>query len=191
MPRHHRRKTGTKPVASSIPITPTKPSDEVKNLPPHGQPGTKYERTFIALKPDAVQRGLIGDVLHRLEAKGFKLVALKMECPTPEKAALHYDDLKQLKFFKGLVQYFSSGPVVAMVWEGLDVILTTRKMLGETKPAASNPVTIRGDTALDVGRNVIHGSDGPKAAEKEIALWFKPSELFAWKSPLQGWIYEG
>ncbi|CDW86855.1 nucleoside diphosphate kinase [Stylonychia lemnae] len=130
------------------------------------------ERTFIMVKPDGVQRGLVGEILSRFEKKGFKLVGLKMDQPGKEKFEQHYADLSSKPFFAGLVNYAASGPVVAMVWEGHNVVKTGRKMLGATRPDDSEPGTIRGDLAIDVGRNVIHGSDSVDSANKEIALWF-------------------
>ena len=124
------------------------------------------------IKPDGVQRGLVGNIIGRFEARGFKLVALKMATPSKEHLEKHYADLAGKKFFPGLIKYMSSGPVVCMVWEGLDAVKTGRKMLGETRPLDSAPGTIRGDFCLDVGRNICHGSDAVESAEAEIKLWF-------------------
>lgn len=148
------------------------------------------ERTFIAIKPDGTQRALVGEIISRFEKRGLKLVALKMVQPSKEFAAQHYDDLKEKKFFPGLIEYFSSGPVIAMVWEGLSAIKVGRILLGETNPIASAPGTIRGDYAVDVGRNICHGSDGAESAAKEIALWFKPEELVSWRNTMAPWILE-
>ncbi|XP_002123476.3 nucleoside diphosphate kinase B [Ciona intestinalis] len=148
------------------------------------------ERTFIAVKPDGVQRGLVGKIIQRFEAKGFKLVALKMITATEDHLKLHYADLSTKKFFPGLVKYMASGPVVAMVWEGQDVVKTGRVMLGATNPADSAPGTIRGDFCIHVGRNICHGSDAVESANKEIALWFKPDELNNYKSCEAEWVYE-
>jgi len=164
-------------------------SDE-KQCPPHGIPGSRQERSFIAVKPDGVQRGLIGDIIGRFEKRGFKLVAMKLIKPSKEFAAQHYNDLRKKGFFNGLVEFFSSGPVCAMVWEGKNVILTGRAMLGATDPNASNPGTIRGDYGIEVGRNICHGSDSAKGAEAEINLWFRPDELVPWSSTAESWIYE-
>ncbi|CAK8684553.1 unnamed protein product [Clavelina lepadiformis] len=117
------------------------------------------ERTFIAVKPDGVQRGLIGKIICRFEEKGFKLVAMKMLTASQELLEQHYADLSTKPFFKGLVKFMASGPVVAMVWEGKGVVATGRVMLGETNPAQSRPGTIRGDFCIDIGRNICHGSD--------------------------------
>ncbi|KAA0146065.1 hypothetical protein FNF29_08276 [Cafeteria roenbergensis] len=159
-------------------------------LPAHGVPGTKYERTFIAVKPDGVQRGLVGNIIARFEAKGYKLVALKMVWPTKEMASKHYADLSSKPFFNGLTDFFSSGPIVAMVWEGDNAILGGRKMLGTTNPRDSEPGSIRGDLCVITGRNIIHGSDGPDSAEHEINMWFKPSEVNDHALAEAAWVYE-
>merc|ERR1739841_503807 len=148
------------------------------------------ERTFIMLKPDAVQRGLVGEIIKRFEAKGFKLVAMKMMHASEELLKEHYADLSSKGFFPGLVKYMNSGPVVPMVWEGLNVVKTGRVMLGETNPAASAPGTIRGDFCIQVGRNICHGSDGVESAKKEISLWFKEEQLVIWDPVAMEWVYE-
>eukprot|EP00271_Cylindrocystis_brebissonii_P016240 TRINITY_DN39572_c0_g1_i1.p1 TRINITY_DN39572_c0_g1~~TRINITY_DN39572_c0_g1_i1.p1 ORF type:complete len:228 (+),score=46.18 TRINITY_DN39572_c0_g1_i1:262-945(+) len=150
----------------------------------------EVERTFIAIKPDGVQRGLVAEILGRFEKKGYKLVAIKAVVPTKKFAEQHYDDLKSRPFFNGLTDFLSSGPVVAMVWEGPGVIKYGRKMIGATSPQASEPGTIRGDHAVVVGRNIIHGSDGPETAQAEIALWFKPEELLNYTLDSHKWLYE-
>ncbi|XP_070838011.1 nucleoside diphosphate kinase 3 isoform X1 [Chaetodon trifascialis] len=147
------------------------------------------ERTFIAVKPDGVQRRLVGEIVHRFEKKGFKLVALKLMQASEDLLREHYFDLRSKPFFRGLIRHMSSGPIVAMVWEGLDVVKTARKMMGETNPADSLPGTIRGDYCVDVGRNVIHGSDSVESAQKEISLWFRQSELQCWEDSSSHWIY--
>ncbi|ERN01150.1 hypothetical protein AMTRI_Chr03g146380 [Amborella trichopoda] len=147
------------------------------------------ELTFIMIKPDGVQRGLVGEIIARFEKKGFSLKGLKLlsvERPFAEK---HYEDLSAKPFFNGLVDYIISGPVVAMVWEGKSVVSTGRTIIGATNPLASAPGTIRGDFAIDIGRNVIHGSDSVESAKKEIALWF-PEGVVAWQSAVHAWIYE-
>ncbi|KAJ6946069.1 hypothetical protein NC651_000980 [Populus alba x Populus x berolinensis] len=141
----------------------------------------ELERTFIAIKPDGVQRGLISEIISRFERKGFKLVAIKIVVPSKDFAQKHYHDLKTRPFFDGLCDFLSSGPVVAMVWEGEGVIKYGRKLIGATDPQKSEPGTIRGDLAVVVGRNIIHGSDGPETAKEEVNLWFKPEELMATK----------
>ncbi|OCT58421.1 hypothetical protein XELAEV_18002359mg [Xenopus laevis] len=148
------------------------------------------ERTFIAIKPDGVQRGLMGDIIKRFEQKGFRLVAMKFLQASQDLLRQHYIDLKDRPFYPGLVEYMNSGPVLAMVWEGLNVVKTGRVMLGETNPADSKPGTIRGDLCIQVGRNIIHGSDSVDSANKEIALWFKDEELVEYKSCAYEWVYE-
>lgn len=160
------------------------------SVPPEGVAGTNTERTFIAIKPDGVQRGLIGNIIGRFETKGFKLVAMKLMTPTLEQAQGHYADLSSKKFFGGLCSYFSSGPICAMVWEGKGAIKGGRTLLGATNPADSLPGTIRGDLCIDVGRNICHGSDGPESAKHEINFWFTPKELAAYDDHSAEWVYE-
>ncbi|XP_071518111.1 nucleoside diphosphate kinase B [Panulirus ornatus] len=148
------------------------------------------ERTFIAVKPDGVQRGLTGEIIKRFEAKGFKLVGMKFMQASEDHLKKHYADLSDKPFYPGLCKYMSSGPLVAMCWEGTGVVKTARVMMGETRPADSKPGTIRGDFCIEVGRNIIHGSDSIESANKEIALWFKPEELFSWTQANETWIYE-
>ncbi|KAG5315618.1 NDKA kinase, partial [Pseudoatta argentina] len=148
------------------------------------------ERTFIMVKPDGVQRGLVGKIIQRFEQKGFKLVTIKMLWPSEDLLKKHYADLALRPFFPGLVTYMSSGPVVPMVWEGLNVVKTGRVMLGETNPKDSAPGTIRGDFCVQVGRNIIHGSDSVESAKKEIDLWFGEKEVIDWTHASKDWIYE-
>ncbi|ABX07984.1 nucleoside-diphosphate kinase [Prochlorococcus marinus] len=148
------------------------------------------ERTFLAIKPDGVQRGLVGEILSRFERKGFKLIALKQLIPSRALAEQHYGVHRERPFFKGLVDFITSGPVIAMIWEGEGVILGARKLIGSTKPLDADPGTIRGDLAIDIGRNVIHGSDGPETASFEIGLWFESSELSDWNPSDQLWRVE-
>ncbi|KXJ26469.1 Nucleoside diphosphate kinase B [Exaiptasia diaphana] len=150
----------------------------------------KGERTFIMVKPDGVQRGLVGEIIKRFEQKGFKLVAMKFVHPSEEHLKKHYADLSKLPFFPGLVRFMSSGPVVAMVWEGVGVVKTGRVMLGETNPADSKPGTIRGDFCVHIGRNIIHGSDSVESADKEINLWFDKKELIDWSPNSYKYVYE-
>lgn len=147
------------------------------------------ERTYIMIKPDGVQRGLVGEIISRFEKRGFFLRALKQTLPNEELLKQHYSDLAQKPFFPKLIQYMLSGPVVCMVWEGKSVVVTGRKMLGETNPVNSAPGTIRGDFCIDVGRNICHGSDSVESANKEIGLWF-PEGVNEWKSHSHEWIYE-
>ncbi|OXB71225.1 UNVERIFIED_CONTAM: hypothetical protein H355_007413 [Colinus virginianus] len=221
-------------------------------------PANRAEKTFIMVKPDGVQRGLVNEVVAKFERRGYKLVALKMTRPAEELLEEHYADLKAKPFFPGLVAYMTSGPVVCMVWEGTDVVKQGRKMLGETRPLDSSPGkpglggvpstlgegswsahvvrmyklsiprmqrpentiftvqapwytcmrcvhplartcvsalslgagTLRGDFCIDVGRNLVHGSDSVESARKEITLWFTPEEICDWKPAQSEWIYE-
>jgi len=165
------------------------PCDSQKSIETENMSANR-ERTFIMLKPDAVHRGLIGDIIKRFEQKGFKLVAMKMMHASEDLLKQHYADLSSKPFFPGLVKYMSSGPVVPMVWEGLNVVKTGRVMLGATNPADSAPGTIRGDFCIQVGRNICHGSDAVESAAKEIALWFKDEELVKWDPNGMTWVYE-
>jgi nucleoside-diphosphate kinase len=148
------------------------------------------ERTFLMIKPDGVQRNLVGEIIRRFEAKGFTLVGLKLMSVSKELAEKHYDVHKERPFFPGLVQFITSGPVVAMVWEGNGVIASARKIIGATNPLNAEPGTIRGDYGVTVGRNLIHGSDAPETAQTEISLWFKDEELVSWQPSLTSWLYE-
>ena len=150
----------------------------------------KQERTFLMIKPDGVQRNLTSRIISRFEDRGYKLVGMKLMRPSKEHFEQHYGDLKDKPFFPGLISYVMSGPVVAMVWQGTNIVKTARKMLGETKPLESNPGTIRGDFCIDVGRNIIHGSDSIDNANKEINLWFKSEELFDYERCSESWVYE-
>ena len=137
----------------------------------------RSEQTFLMVKPDGVARGLVGKIIARFEERGYSLVAMKLAKPSKEHFEKHYADLATKPFFPGLLKYMMSGPVVAMVWQGTDSVRTARKMLGETRPLESQPGTIRGDFCIDVGRNIIHGSDSVESAKKEIALWFHHEEV--------------
>ena len=148
------------------------------------------ERTFLAIKPDGVQRGLVGEIIGRFEAKGFKLVGMKLMTASRELAEQHYGVHKERPFFAGLVDFITSGPLVAMVWEGDGVVASARRLIGATNPLNSEPGTIRGDLAVNVGRNIIHGSDAVETAREEISLWFKDEELSAWTPSLTPWIVE-
>ncbi len=148
------------------------------------------ERTFTAIKPDGVQRGLIAEIIGRFENKGFKLVGLKQLIPSKELAEKHYSVHKDRPFFNDLVNFISSGPVIAMVWEGSGVIANARKLIGATNPLESDPGTIRGDFAINIGRNIIHGSDSKDTADFEINLWFNENELNEWDPSDNEWKVE-
>jgi nucleoside-diphosphate kinase len=142
------------------------------------------------VKPDGVQRGLVGDIVSRFERRGLKVIGLKMLTVSEELAKKHYAEHAAKPFFPNLVSFIRSGPVVAMVIEGKDAVPVVRSMVGATNPANSNPGTIRGDYALDMGRNVIHASDSPDSAKREISLYFNNSEIAAYKRIDEQWLYE-
>ncbi|QLD84349.1 nucleoside-diphosphate kinase [Natronomonas halophila] len=149
------------------------------------------ERTFVMVKPDGVHRGLIGEVVSRFEDRGLKLVAGKFMQLDDDHAREHYADLSDEPFFEDLVEFITSGPVFAMVWEGKDAVAQVRSMMGETDPAESPPGSIRGDLGIDLGRNVIHGSDTePGSAEREIDLFFDDEELIDYERNDETWLYE-
>lgn len=147
------------------------------------------ERTFIMVKPDGVQRNLIGEIVSRFEKKGFQLVGAKLMQISDELAEQHYGEHKEKPFFGELVSFITSGPVFAMVWEGENVIATARSMMGATNPSDAQPGTIRGDFGVTVGKNVIHGSDSPESAKREISLFFKEEELLSYSKLMNDWIY--
>lgn len=148
------------------------------------------ERTLIILKPDAVQRGLVGPILARLEGRGLKIVALKLMSVSRSLAERHYEVHRDKPFYRDLVSFISSAPVVVATLEGPNAIAVVRLAIGATNPASAAPGTIRGDWALDVLHNLIHASDAPETAEMEMALWFKPEEIVPWQRDGQRWIAE-
>ncbi len=153
---------------------------------------SEAERTFVMVKPDGVQRGLIGEIVSRFEDRGLKLVGAKFMEISEDLAHDHYAEHEDKPFFDDLVSFITAGPVFAMVWEGQDATRQVRGMMGETDPADSAPGTIRGDLGLDLGRNVIHGSDNedPGANEREIDLFFDEDELVEWEQIDETWLYE-
>uniref|UniRef100_F1RGV5 Nucleoside diphosphate kinase n=2 Tax=Sus scrofa TaxID=9823 RepID=F1RGV5_PIG len=148
--------------------------------PNSGCPSWTRERTLVAVKPDGVQRRLVGDVIQRFERRGFKLVGMKMLQVPESLLAEHYHELRRKPFYPALISYMSSGPVVAMVWEGPNVVCASRAMIGHTNSAEAAPGTIRGDFSIHISRNVIHASDSVEGAQREIQLWFQSSELVDW-----------
>ena len=148
------------------------------------------ERTLVLVKPDGVERGLIGEVISRLERRGLRLVAAKFMVVSQQLAETHYAVHKGKPFYDGLISYITSAPVMAMVWEGPNAVAAVRQTMGATKPTEAAPGTLRHDFALEVGRNLTHASDLPENAEKEVALWFKPDELVNWKREVDRWIFE-
>jgi len=148
------------------------------------------ERTFVLLKPDAVQRGLIGEIVSRFERRGLKITAMKLVRVTRSLAETYYSEHKGKAFFEPLMSYVAAGPVVAMVLEGDGAVTAVRKMMGKTNSAEAEPGTIRGDLALTIGRNVIHGSDSVESAKREIPLFFKPDEIHAYARIDEAWLHE-
>ena len=148
------------------------------------------ERTLVLLKPDAIQRGLTGEIISRLEARGLKIIAMKLMRMNEALARRHYGAHTDKPFFPGLVEFITSGPLVAMVIEGKDAVDVVRRTMGETDPAKASPGTIRGDLATDIGCNLIHGSDSREAARQEIALFFQESETLDYSRDTDPWITE-
>jgi nucleoside-diphosphate kinase len=148
------------------------------------------EQTLVLVKPDGVQRGLIGEVIGRLERRGLKLAGMKLMQITEELAGRHYAEHREKPFFGGLVSFITSAPVVAMVWEGPGAVAMVRAMMGATNPANAAPGTIRGDLAVDFGMNVIHGSDSPESAQREVSLFFAPAEVLPWERTVDAWVIE-
>ena len=148
------------------------------------------ERTLVLIKPDGVQRQLIGPIITRLEGRGLKIVALKMISVSQELARKHYAIHEGKPFFEPLIAYITSAPVVAMIVEGPNAIEVTRNTMGATNPVNATPGTIRADYGLEIGRNLVHGSDGPDTAATEIALWFDESEILSYKRDVDRWILE-
>lgn len=146
------------------------------------------QRTFLMVKPDGVQRNLIGEIVSRFERKGFQLVAAKLMMVSRELAEKHYAEHKGKPFFEELVNFLTSGPVFAMVWQGENIIEVARAMMGKTNPAQAAPGTIRGDFGVSIGMNVIHGSDSPESAEREIALWFDEKEILSYEKTINRWV---
>jgi len=148
------------------------------------------ERTLVLIKPDGVQRGLIGEIVGRLERRGLRLVAAKFARVSEDLAARHYAVHKGKSFYDGLIRYITSSPVLAMVWEGPAAIEAVRQTMGATDPKQADPGSVRHDFGLQVGRNLTHASDGPDTAEQEIPLWFEPEEIVSWKRESERWIFE-
>jgi nucleoside-diphosphate kinase len=148
------------------------------------------ERTLVLVKPDGVQRGLIGVAISRLEARGLKLVAMKMIQIDRDLAGRHYAIHEGKSFFPGLIAYITSAPVVAMVWEGPRAVELVRATMGATDPLKASAGTIRGEFAVEIGRNLVHGSDSPENAQTEIALFFAPGEILSYARDHERWITE-
>lgn len=149
------------------------------------------EQTLVLIKPDAVQRGLSGEIVSRLERRGLRMVASKFLWVKQELAETHYAIHKGKPFYDGLIKYITSSPVMAMVWEGPNGVAAVRQTMGATKPTEAAPGSVRHDFALEVGRNLTHASDSPENGKKEVALWFSPDELVSWERDTDRWIFEG
>jgi nucleoside-diphosphate kinase len=150
-----------------------------------------HERTFVAVKPDGVERGLVGEIVQRFERRGLKLVGLKIMNVSQKQAEEHYGEHKGKPFFDGLVKHITSGPIVAMVWEGKNAVALTRSTIGATNPVDATPGSIRGDLSVDIGRNIVHGSDSPANAERETSIFFSKEELMPSKEKsIDKWVWE-
>ena len=148
------------------------------------------ERTLIIIKPDAVQRGLIGEIIRRFENRGLRIAGMKFMQVTRELAARHYAEHEGKGFYEGLLNYITSAPVVVIALEGKDAIAIARNTIGKTKPIEAAPGTIRGDLGMEVGRNLVHGSDKAESAERELGIFFAGSELYDWSRDVDRWIFE-
>jgi len=147
------------------------------------------QTTYVMIKPDGVQRGLVGEILNRFERKGLQLVGMKSMVPDETIARTHYAVHAERPFFEGLITFVTSGPVVCMAWRGVDAIAVARRLIGATNGREADPGTIRGDYGMDMGYNMIHGSDAPETAEFELGLWF-PEGLMSWENTMGAWVYE-
>ena len=148
------------------------------------------ERTFVMVKPDGVQRGLVGEIVSRFERRGFRISAMKMMRIPQELAERHYEEHREKPFFEPLLSYITSGPVICMVLEGENAVSVVRAMMGKTNPQDAMPGTIRADFAQVTGRNIVHGSDSPESARREIALFFNDYELHEYRKPDKDWLFE-
>ncbi len=148
------------------------------------------EKTFVMVKPDGVQRGLVGEVISRLERRGLRLTAAKFMWVSQELAEKHYAIHKGKPFYERLIKYITSAPVMAMVWEGPEAVAAVRQTMGATRPVEAAPGSLRHDFALMVGRNLTHASDSVENGELEVALWFTPQEQVAWEREVDRWIFE-
>ena len=149
------------------------------------------EKSLVLVKPDGVQRGLIGEIISRLERRGLRLVAAKFVAVSRSLAEEHYSIHKGKPFYEGLLDYITAAPVMAMVWEGPNAVAAIRQTMGATRPWEAAPGTVRHDFALEVGRNITHASDTPENGEKESALWFRNEEILSWSREIDKWVFEG
>jgi nucleoside-diphosphate kinase len=148
------------------------------------------EKTLVIVKPDGVQRGLVGEIIGRVERRGMQMAAIKMVHVSRQLAEAHYSIHKGKPFYDGLIDYITSSPVVVMIWKGNKAVEVIRQVLGDTNPTQAAPGTLRADLAIDIGRNLAHGSDSPQNAETEIGLWFTSDELVTWKRATEIWVYD-
>jgi len=148
------------------------------------------ERTLIIIKPDAMQRGLAGEIVRRFEARGLRIVGMKFMQISRELAEKHYAEHVDRDFYESLLAYITSAPVIVMVLEGNEAIEAARSTIGKTNPIVAAPGTIRGDLGMETGRNLVHGSDKPESAEREVSLFFVPDELVSWQRDTERWIFE-
>jgi nucleoside-diphosphate kinase len=148
------------------------------------------ERTLVLIKPDAMQRGLAGEIITRLERRGLRIVAMRLLQMDRDLARRHYEQHIGKNFFEPLINYITSSPIIAAVFEGTNAVEATRQTMGATNPVQAAPGTIRGDLALEIGRNLVHGSDSVEAAEREISIFFKPEELVEWRRDVEPWLFE-
>jgi len=148
------------------------------------------ERTLVLIKPDGVQRGLMGEIIARLERRGLRLAAARFQQVSRELAERHYAVHRGKPFYDGLITYITSSPVMVMVWEGPQAVAAVRQTMGATRPVEAAPGSVRHDFGLEVGRNLTHASDSPETAAQEVALWFRPEELLDWGRDLDRWIFE-
>ena len=148
------------------------------------------ERTFVMVKPDGVQRGLVGEIIARLERRGLRLVGAKFMAVSNEMAETHYGIHKGRPFYDSLIEYITSSPVMAMVWEGVNAVAAVRQTMGATNPTEAAPGSVRHDYGLEIGRNLTHASDSVENGLSEAVLWFKPEELVDWKREVDRWIFE-
>ena len=176
-------RVSTKFATANIRRTQARPGQSIKVR-------SQAESTYVMVKPDGVQRGLVGEVISRFERKGYTLKGLQMCVCDKEKAEEHYNELAGKPFFPNLVDYICSGPVVCMVWEGTDVVKAGRNIIGATNPTDAAPGTIRGDFGVEVGRNIVHGSDSAENGEREINLWFGGEAVVEWEPTMTPWIKE-
>ena len=146
------------------------------------------EQTLVLVKPDAVQRALVGSVISRLEGRGLRIVAMKMLQMSREMASSHYSAHEGKAFFEGLVDFITSSPIIAMTLEGPDAVEMVRNTMGATNPVQAQPGTIRGDLGVDIGHNLVHGSDSPESAAKEIALFFNRDEILSYERDVDRWV---